>query len=55
MEDQIEYLKKQVSILVNLYNTGRHEEVVQKGKVLIKKNFQIKRYLLMLLLLHCHH
>ncbi len=37
MKDQIEYLKKQVSILVNLYNTGRHEEVVQKGKVLIKK------------------
>ena len=37
MNNQIDYLKKQVSILVNLYNTGKYDDVVQKGMVLIKK------------------
>ena len=37
MNDQIDYLKKEVSILVNLYNTGKYDDVVQKGMVLIKK------------------
>ena len=36
MED-IDYLKKQISIIINLYNTKRFLEVISKGKVLIKK------------------
>ena len=31
------YLEKQASILVNLYNSKKFDEAVQKGKVLIKK------------------
>ena len=37
MNDQIDYLKREVSILINLYNTGKYDDVVQKGMVLIKK------------------
>ena len=37
MNNQIDYLKREVSILVNLYNTGKYDDVVQKGMVLIKK------------------
>ncbi len=33
----IEYLKKQTSILINLYNSKRFEDVIQKGKILLKK------------------
>ena len=33
----LEYLKKQTSIVVNLYNTKRFEEAIAKSKVLIKK------------------
>ena len=33
----IEYLQKQASILTNLYNTKKFDEVITKGKVLIKK------------------
>ena len=29
--------ENKVSILINLYNTGKYDDVVQKGKVLIKK------------------
>lgn len=32
-----EYLKKQTSILINLYNAKRHDDVILKGKILIKK------------------
>lgn len=35
--DQINYLKKQAAIIINLYNAQRHTDVVQKGKGLIKK------------------
>ena len=35
--DEINYLKKQVTIIINLYNAQRHTDVIQKGKVLIKK------------------
>ena len=35
--DNLEYLKKQTQILINLYNTKRYEEVILKGKILIKK------------------
>ena len=35
--DNLEYLKKQTQILINLYNAKRYEEVILKGKVLIKK------------------
>ena len=31
------YLKKQVSIIINLYNSKRYEELIKKGMVLIKK------------------
>ena len=37
MNNQIDYLKREVSILINLYNTGKYDDVVQKGMVLIKK------------------
>lgn len=37
MNDQIDYLKREVSILINLYNTGKYDDVVQKGMVLIKR------------------
>ena len=37
MNNQIDYLKREVSILVNLYNTGKYNDVVQKGMILIKK------------------
>jgi tetratricopeptide (TPR) repeat protein len=33
----IEFLKKQTEIIVNLYNTQRYEEVINKTKILIKK------------------
>ena len=33
----LEDLKKQTSILINLYNSKRFEDVIQKGKVLLKK------------------
>ncbi len=36
MED-IEYLKKQITTIVNLYNTKRFLDVIHKGKVLLKK------------------
>tara|TARA_B100000902_G_C27282927_1_gene902848 strand:+ start:421 stop:1986 length:1566 start_codon:yes stop_codon:yes gene_type:complete len=35
--DGIEYLKKQVSIIVNLHNSKKYDEVIRKAKVLIKK------------------
>ena len=35
--ENVEYLKKQTSILINLYNAKRFEDVVSKGKILIKK------------------
>ena len=31
------YLKKQVSIIINLYNSKRYGELIKKGMVLIKK------------------
>ena len=31
------YLENQASILVNLYNSKKFDEAVQKGKILIKK------------------
>ena len=37
MNNQIDYLKREVSILINLYNTGKYDDVVQKGMVLIKR------------------
>ena len=33
----IEYLKKQATIIVNLYNSKNHDEVIRKSKILIKK------------------
>ena len=33
--ENVEYLKKQTSILINLYNAKRFEDVVSKGKILI--------------------
>jgi hypothetical protein len=33
----IEPLKKQTEIIVNLYNTQRYEEVINKTQILIKK------------------
>ena len=33
----IEYLKKQAAIIVNLYNSRNHDEVIRKSKTLIKK------------------
>ena len=35
--NNLDYLKNQVTILLNLYNAKRHNDVVQKGKLLIKK------------------
>ena len=35
--DGIEYLKKQVSIIVNLHNSKKYDEVIRKAKVLVKK------------------
>ena len=35
--DSSEYLKKQASIIVNLYNSKNHDEVIRKSKILIKK------------------
>lgn len=41
----IEYLKKQISILLNLYNTNKYDGVISKTKVLLKKyNNQIILY-----------
>ena len=37
MNSNLEYLKKQASIILNLYNSQKFDEVVSKGKVLIKK------------------
>ena len=37
MNSNIEFLKKQASIILNLYNTQKYDEVVTKGEVLIKK------------------
>ena len=37
MNNQLDYLKREVSILINLYNTGKYDDVVQKGRILIKK------------------
>ena len=37
MKQDLEYLKKQAAIIFNLYNTQNYEEVVSKGKTLIKK------------------
>ena len=33
----LEHLQKQTSILLNLYNSKRFEDVIQKGKILLKK------------------
>ena len=33
----LEHLQKQTSILMNLYNSKRFEDVIQKGKILLKK------------------
>ena len=35
--ENIEYLKAQTTSLINLYNAKRYEDVIQKGKALIKK------------------
>ena len=35
--DDIKYLKEQTSALINLYNAKIFDEVVRKGKLLIKK------------------
>ena len=35
--ENIEYLKTQTSILINLYNAKQYEEVISKAKVLMKK------------------
>lgn len=41
----IEYLKKQISILLNLYNTNKYDDVIAKTKILLKKyNNQIILY-----------
>ena len=32
----LEHLQKQTSILMNLYNSKRFEDVIQKGKILLK-------------------
>ena len=37
MISEIEYLKKQATIILNLYNSQKFDEVVSKGKTLIKK------------------
>ena len=37
MNSNLEYLKKQASIILNLYNSEKYDEVVTKGNVLIKK------------------
>lgn len=37
MKQDLEYLKKQAAIIFNLYNTQNYEEVISKGKTLIKK------------------
>ena len=37
MKHDIEFLKKQASIILNLYNSQNHEEVISKGKILITK------------------
>ena len=33
----LEHLQKQTLILMNLYNSKRFEDVIQKGKILLKK------------------
>ena len=38
------YLENQASILVNLYNSKKFDEAVQKGKILIKKFLPNSRY-----------
>ena len=35
--ENIEYLKTQTSILINLFNAKQYEEVISKAKVLMKK------------------
>ena len=35
--NEINYLKKQATTIINLYNAQRHADVIQKGKILIKK------------------
>ena len=34
---EIDYLKKQVSIILNLYNSKRYEDVITKCNIFIKK------------------
>ena len=38
--NSIDYLKKEASILVNLFNAKKHDEAIQKAKILIKKSPQ---------------
>ena len=35
--DSIDYLKKEISVTINLYNAKRYEDVIRKSKILIKK------------------
>ena len=35
--ENINYLKKQLSIMINLFETKRFNELINKGEVLIKK------------------
>ena len=35
--DNIEYLKKQISIMINMYSGNRYDELIYKGNLLIKK------------------
>ena len=37
MNNEIEHLKKQASIILNLYNAKNYEDVISKGKILISK------------------
>jgi Tfp pilus assembly protein PilF len=37
MENNIEYLKKQISIMITLFETRKFEELIAKGNILIKK------------------
>ena len=37
MNNDIEHLKKQASIILNLYNAQNYDEVISKGKILINK------------------
>ena len=42
----IDLIKKQAEIIVNLYNANKFAEVIHKGKILIK-NFLIKLFFTM--------